>query len=90
VAQTVRTESSPPMRRGRRWLRALLTGWGLFLATTVVLALTGNPNLSPTVILIGNFLLPIVFVAFLYDHQHISSLSLDTVAACWAARSTMR
>jgi protease PrsW len=42
--------------------------------------LTGNLNLYPTVILIGNFLVPVVFVAFLYDHQHISSLSLDTVA----------
>jgi RsiW-degrading membrane proteinase PrsW (M82 family) len=62
-------------------LRTLLIGVGLFIATTIVLALTGNPNLYPTVILIGNFLVPIVFVAFLYDHQHISSLSLDTVAA---------
>ena len=41
---------------------------------------TGNPNLYPTVILIGNFLVPIVFVAFLYDHQHFSALSTDTVA----------
>jgi protease PrsW len=67
-------------RRGRGWLRALLIGLGLFVATTVVLFVTGNPNLYPTVILIGNFLVPVVFVAFLYDHQHISSLSLDTVA----------
>ena len=69
-----------PPRRSRGWLRALLIGLGLFVATTVVLFLTGNPNLYPTVILIGNFLVPVVFVAFLYDHQHISSLSLDTVA----------
>src|SRR6266487_5860947 len=69
-----------PPRRGRGWLRALLIGLGLFIATTVVLFVTGNPNLYPTVILIGNFLVPVVFVAFLYDHQHISSLSLDTVA----------
>jgi RsiW-degrading membrane proteinase PrsW (M82 family) len=69
-----------PPRRGRGWLRALLIGLGLFVATTVVLFVTGNPNLYPTVILIGNFLVPVVFVAFLYDHQHISSLSLDTVA----------
>ncbi|MBV9690565.1 MAG: PrsW family intramembrane metalloprotease [Ktedonobacteraceae bacterium] len=81
MAHKVWTESTPPVRRGRRWLRALLIGLGLFIATTIVLALTGNPNLYPTVILIGNFLVPIVFVAFLYDHQHISSLSLDTVAA---------
>ena len=80
MTQKVWTESTPHMRRGRRWLRTLLIGLGLFITTTIVLALTGNPNLYPTVILIGNFLVPIVFVAFLYDHQHISSLSLDTVA----------
>src|SRR5947209_1804811 len=81
MAQKAWTESTPPVpRRGRGWLRALLIGLGLFIATTIVLFLTGNPNLYPTVILIGNFLVPIVFVAFLYDHQHISSLSLDTVA----------
>jgi protease PrsW len=67
-------------RRGRGWLRALLIGVALFVATTLVMLLTSNLNLYPTVILIGNFLVPIVFIAFLYDHQHISSLSLDTVA----------
>jgi len=41
---------------------------------------TGNPNLYPTVILIGNFLVPIVFVTFLYDHQHLSLLSTETIA----------
>src|SRR5579863_8200557 len=67
-------------RRGRGWLRTLLIGLLLFLITTIVLFLTGNPNLYPTVILIGNFLVPVVFVAFLYDHQHISALKPDTVA----------
>src|SRR6266702_8198556 len=81
MAQKAWAESTPPVpRRGRGWLRALLIGLGLFIATTIVLVLTGNLNLYPTVILIGNFLVPVVFVAFLYDHQHISSLSLDTVA----------
>src|SRR5947209_5436715 len=81
MAQKAWAEATPPLpRRGRGWLRALLIGLGLFIATTIVLVLTGNPNLYPTVILIGNFLVPVVFVAFLYDHQHFSSLSLDTVA----------
>lgn len=70
-----------PGYRGRRWLRALLIGLILFIVSAIVLVWSGNPNLFPTVILIGNFLVPVVFVAFLYDHQHISSLSLDTVAA---------
>src|SRR6266699_4161853 len=69
-----------PPRRGRGWVRVLLIGSGLFIVTTIVMLLTGNLNLYPTVILIGNFLVPIVFVAFLYDHQHFSALSLDTVA----------
>lgn len=78
---------TPPIqrkaRRRRSWLRVLLLGIVLFIATTIVMFLTENPNLYPTVILIGNFLIPIAFVAFLYDHQHLSTLSLDTIAICF-------
>ena len=74
-----------PPRRGRGWLRALLIGLGLFIATTMVLVLTGNPNLYPTVILIGNFLVPVTFVVFLYEHQHLSTLTPYAVAICFCA-----
>jgi RsiW-degrading membrane proteinase PrsW (M82 family) len=66
-------------RRGRGWLHVLWVGFVLFLVTALVLLLTGNPNLFPTVILIGNFLIPVVFVVFLYDHQHLSSLSPEII-----------
>src|SRR5438874_12781500 len=69
-----------PPRRGRGWLRALLIGLILFVVTTLVMFLTRNLNLYPTVILVGNFLVPVVFVTFLYDHQHLSSLSPVTIA----------
>lgn len=69
-----------PPHVGRTWLRALLIGLGLFIVTTFVMFLTQNPNLYPTVILIGNFLVPVVFVAFLYDHQHVSRLTPQTMA----------
>src|SRR5437762_1776642 len=69
---------------GWRWLRALLLGIGLFVVTTFVTFVTGNPNLYPTVILVGNFLVPVVFVTFLYDHQHLSSLSPATIAQSFA------
>ena len=72
------TEKAP--RRGRSWLRAFLIGLLLFIITVIVMSLTGNLNLYPTVILIGNFLVPAVFVAFLYDHQHFSKLTTETVA----------
>jgi RsiW-degrading membrane proteinase PrsW (M82 family) len=45
---------------------------------------TQNPNLYPTVIMIGNFLVPVVFVTFLYDHQHLSALSPATIVQSFA------
>ncbi|MCX6050610.1 MAG: PrsW family intramembrane metalloprotease [Chloroflexi bacterium] len=44
------------------------------------MVLTRNPNLYPTVILIGNFLVPVVFVTFLYEHQHLSALTPASIA----------
>src|SRR5947209_15942758 len=67
-------------RRGLSWLHVLFTGIVLFVVSTVVMFLTDNPNLYPTVILIGNFLVPVAFVAFLYDHQHLSALTPETIA----------
>ncbi len=70
-------------RGGRGWLHVLWIGIVLFIAATIILFLTGNPNLYPTVILIGNFLVPVVFVAFLYDHQHLSSFTPETIGRCF-------
>ncbi len=80
MAENVLTPRPEYVTRGRRGcLSTFLIGIALFIATTVVLFTTGNPNLYPTVILIGNFLVPVVFVVFLYDHQHLSSLSPETI-----------
>src|SRR2546429_5501940 len=70
-------------RGGRSWLHVLWVGIVLFILATLVLFLTGNLNLYPTVILIGNFLVPVVFVAFLYDHQHLSSFTPETIGRCF-------
>src|SRR5947207_10015700 len=67
-------------RRGLSWLHVLFTGLVLFVVATVVMFLTNNPNLYPTVILVGNFLVPVVFVTFLYDHQHLSALTPEKIA----------
>src|SRR5205823_9144942 len=83
MAQNVWMPSPPPshvQRGGRGWLHVLWIGVVLFVAATLVMFLTGNPNLYPTVILVGNFLVPVVFVAFLYDHQHLSALTPETIA----------
>jgi RsiW-degrading membrane proteinase PrsW (M82 family) len=68
-----------PQRGGSGWLHALWVGIVLFVIATIIFFFTGNVNLYPTVILIGNFLIPVVFVAFLYDHQHLSQLSVEII-----------
>jgi protease PrsW len=62
------------------WWRILLIGLLLFVVSVVVFALTGNPNLFPTVALIGNFLVPVSYVAFFYERRHMSQVTLVSTA----------
>jgi RsiW-degrading membrane proteinase PrsW (M82 family) len=62
------------------WWRILLLGLLLFVISVIVFALTGNPNLFPTVALIGNFLVPVSYVAFFYERRHMSQVTLVSTA----------
>jgi RsiW-degrading membrane proteinase PrsW (M82 family) len=62
------------------WWHVLLVGLGLFVVSVAVFALTGNPNLFPTVALIGNFLVPVSYVAFFYQRRHLSQVTLVSTA----------
>ncbi len=62
------------------WLRILLIGGLLYVASLVILVISNNPNLFPTVVMIGNFLIPITYVAFFYERRHYSQLSMPTTA----------
>ena len=65
------------------WWRTLAIGLLLYAIGVGVLVLTGNPNLFPTVVLIGNFLVPIAYVAFFYQRRHLSALTMPTTAAAF-------
>jgi len=73
-------QGKPQRVRHRSWLRVLLIGVLLYVVGIVVLVLTGNPNLFPTVVMVGNFLGPVVFVAFFYERRELSQLSMPTTA----------
>jgi RsiW-degrading membrane proteinase PrsW (M82 family) len=62
------------------WWHILLIGMVLFLVGVVVFAVTGNLKLFPTVALIGNFLVPVGYVAFFYERRHLSQVTLVSVA----------
>ncbi len=57
------------------WPHVLWSGFLLFSLSLSALELTGNPNLFPTVVMLGTFLIPATYVVFLYDHQHLSSIT---------------
>ena len=62
------------------WWRVLLVGLLLYFIGIAVLVLSGNPMLFPTVVMLGNFVVPITYVAFFYGRRHLSQLSLPTTA----------
>jgi RsiW-degrading membrane proteinase PrsW (M82 family) len=81
----VTQEQAIPQKKHRRerhlaWLRVLLIGFLLYVVGIGVLILTGNPNLFPTVVMVGNFLVPVTFVAFFYERRELSQLTLPTTA----------
>jgi protease PrsW len=54
---------------GSGWFQIFIGGVILFIATEQALKLTGTPNLIPTVLLLGAFIVPITFVAYFYGKE---------------------
>jgi len=68
-------------KRSNGWIKVFLGGLVLYFVCLFILILTGNPNLFPTVVLIGNFLVPVTYVAFFYERRYLSRLTLPTTAS---------
>lgn len=74
------------IRLNRRfWLVLLIVGLVLFFGAEQVLKYTGNRGFIPAIIFVGAFLVPVVFVTYSYEYEHISmkGLPVGTVAACF-------
>jgi RsiW-degrading membrane proteinase PrsW (M82 family) len=68
-----------PKKHGNwAWIKVLLAGIVLFFLSLIIMMLTGNPNLFPTVVMVGNFLVPVTYVAFFYERRQLSQLSLPS------------
>jgi protease PrsW len=70
----------PQTRKAMGWFKVLLAGGLFYFVSLIVLIITGNPNLFPTVVLVGNFLVPVTYVAFFYERRHYSLLNMPTTA----------
>jgi RsiW-degrading membrane proteinase PrsW (M82 family) len=57
-----------------------LIGLVLYWATAKILSSTGNPNMIPTVLLLGAFLVPVTYVVYLYESGALYDVPIPTVA----------
>jgi RsiW-degrading membrane proteinase PrsW (M82 family) len=73
-------QMTPQSLLHRNWWRVLLIGLVLEWASAKLLASSGNPNLVPTVILIGAFLVPVTFVVYLYETGKLYDVPIPTIA----------
>jgi RsiW-degrading membrane proteinase PrsW (M82 family) len=64
----------------RTWFLTLVSGSLLFFLTDKVMRYTDDPNYFPTVIMLGSFLVPVVFVMFVYERGHASTIAPSVVA----------
>ncbi|MGH4035531.1 PrsW family intramembrane metalloprotease [Actinomycetota bacterium Odt1-20B] len=64
------------------WKRCLWGGLALWLLTAVITYATKNTNLLPTLILLGSFLVPGVFVLWAYE-KHGRDLGLGVLLNCF-------
>ncbi len=68
----------PQIRRW--WWKILLIGIGVYLAVNQVFVSTSNVFLLPQLFVIGTFLVPIVYIAYLYEDGTLYDVPLSKVA----------
>jgi RsiW-degrading membrane proteinase PrsW (M82 family) len=85
MVEFAQDQKSVPRRTGRMWLRVFVVGLGLWAATLVVIFLTGNPNLIPTLVLLGSFLVPVTFVAWAFERRGTGELTAGLVFSTFLA-----
>ena len=69
-----------PVVRRNFWLKILSTAAVFYIILLVILLLTVNPVMFPTVVIVGNFMVPVAFVVFLYERRYLSHLTVPTVS----------
>jgi RsiW-degrading membrane proteinase PrsW (M82 family) len=56
-----------------------LTGLALWVAAVLIIFVTGNANLIPTVVLLGSFLVPVTFVAWAFERRETGEITAGLI-----------
>lgn len=67
----------------KNWLKIFIIGLITYVAGFVIMLLTSNSNIFPSVIILGNFLIPVAYVSFFYERRLHSNVSMMNVALCF-------
>ena len=73
VSQQTETKEN---RHKSAWFKVLWMGFVLYFLSLLTMVLTNNPNLFPTVVMIGNFLVPVTYVTFFFERREVSRTTL--------------
>lgn len=76
----IKIQPTEPLVRRNSWRKVLTTGAVFYFLLLAALLLTGNSNLFPSLVMVGNFMVPIAYTAFLYERKHLSHLTMPTVS----------
>ncbi|MBA3943763.1 MAG: PrsW family intramembrane metalloprotease [Herpetosiphonaceae bacterium] len=75
------TQAHPVVRQWQRWWwKILLIGMGLYLAVNSVFLRTQNAYLLPQLFMIGAFLVPVAYIAYLYEDGTLYDVPLSKIA----------
>jgi protease PrsW len=80
IDSPAKDHSSKPVPRRNSWLKVLTSATAFYILLLIALLLTGNPNLFPSLVMVGNFMVPVAYVSFLYERRHFSRLKMPTVS----------
>ncbi|MDP4143810.1 MAG: PrsW family glutamic-type intramembrane protease [Bacillota bacterium] len=76
-------ENNDNIRTKHKWFKLFLIGLATYAIGLRVLVYTQNPNLFPAVVMLGNFLIPVTYVAFFYERRRLSSINMTNTSACF-------
>ncbi|HEY3360913.1 MAG TPA: PrsW family intramembrane metalloprotease [Methanosarcina sp.] len=77
---TMEIQEPVPAVRRNAWLKVLTTAAFFYVLLLMALLLTKNSNLFPTLVMVGSFMVPVAYVAFIYERRHLSRLTMPTVS----------
>lgn len=69
-------------KKKNKWFKLLIIGSITYFLGVAVLIFTQNSNLFPSIVMLGNFLIPVTYVAFFYERRKLSNVNMtDTVGS---------